>query len=290
VAILVVGAEEVPRLLAARSARRGRSPRRVIPLDGTSITEHHEVLGGVGVVRIAGPFTRIYEAWSAARLVVDGVTDGEPPLAIIGDFVISPAGGPPSRDFQTLHFDFGLPLVPLVPADVARFTALHIPAQMPASDAITRLVPLRPLLAARPWPDLDELVQRLAAYGRSHGARDDALGYTEGSLARMIEAALGGSPVLPSVKTAHEFLCGMEFSSIVDELEFFTERGFRVEAVELDVRLLPGELLIFDNLVLAHGRRGIRRPGELHQRIFGHPLLPVEAQAQLRDRVLTAFR
>jgi hypothetical protein len=262
----------------------------VIPLDGISTRERHELLGDGGVARIAGPFTRIDQAWSEARLVVDAVTDCEPPLAIVGDFVIPSAGGPPSREFQTLHFDFGLPLVPVLPADVARFTALHIPAEMPASAAVTRLVPLRPLLADRPWPELDELVQRLASYGRSHGARDDAVGYTEGSLARVIEAALGGCPVLPSVKTAREFLCGAEFHSVVDELEFFSERGFRVEAVELDVRLLPGELLIFDNLALAHGRRGIRRPGELHQRVFGHPLLPVEEQAQVRDRVLTAFR
>jgi hypothetical protein len=262
----------------------------VIPVDGISTRDPHEVLGDVGVVRIAGPHTRIDEAWREARRVVDEVTEGESPLAIIGDFVIPPAGGPPSRDFQTLHFDFGLPLVPVLPADVARFTALHVPAEMPASDSVTRLVPLRPLLAGRPWPDLDELVQRLAAYGRSHGARDDAVGYAEGSLARVIEAALGGSPVLPSVKADREFLCGTEFSSGSDELEFLSERGFRVEAVELDVRLLPGELLIFDNLALAHGRRGIRRPGELLQRVFGHPLLPVDEQAQLRDRVLTAFR
>ena len=268
---------------------RGRSPYTVIRLDHISTSEHHEALGDVGVVQILGPFTRIDEAWSEARHVVDAVTDGDPPLAIIGDFVVAPAGGPPSRDFQTLHFDFGLPLVPVLPADVARFTALHIPAETPASDAVTRLVPLGPLLAGRPWPDLDELVQRLTAYGRSHGAWDDAVGYTEGSLARMMEAALGGSPVLPSVKTTREFLCGTEFSSVVDELEFLSERGFRVEAVELDVRLLPGELLIFDNLVVAHGRRGVRRPGELHQRVFGHPLLPVEEQAKLRDRVLTAF-
>lgn len=253
-------------------------------------SEHRAVLGSVGVVRIAGPLARCDQAWSEARLVVDAVTDREASLAVIGDFVIPPAGEPASRHFQTLHFDFGLPLVPVVPADVARFTALHIRAEALASDAVTRLVPLRPLLASRLWPDRDELVRRFAAYGRSHGAWDDGVGYAEGSLARMIEAALGGSPVLPSVKATPKFLCGTEFDSLADELAFFSERSLRVEAVEIDVSLRPGELLIFDNLMLAHGRRGIRRPGELNQRVFGHRALPVEQQINIRDHVLDAFR
>jgi hypothetical protein len=243
----------------------------------------------VGVARIAGPFGRLDQAWSEARLVVDAVTHNERPLAIVGDFVLAPVGGPPSREFQTLHFDFGLPLVPVVATDVARFTALHIRSGAPPNDAVTRLVPLRRLLAGRLWPELDGLIERFAAYGRTHGAWDDAAGYTEGSLARVIEAAVGGSPVLPSVKTEREFLCGSEFASVGDELEFFSERGLGLETVEIDVCLRPGELLIFDNLMLAHGRRGIRRPGELHQRVFGHPALPVEQQVTIRDLVLTAF-
>jgi hypothetical protein len=256
----------------------------------TTLREHREVLCDAGVVRITGPFAPIERAWSKARRVVDAVTDGESPLEIIGDFVIPPENGPPSRDFQTLHFDFGLPLVPALPADIARFTALHIPAGTPASDAVTRLVPLRPLLAGHSWPDVDELIRRLAAYGRSHGTRDDELGYAEGSLARLVEAAQGSAPALPSVKAAPEFLCGNEFSSVADELEFFSDRGLRVEAPEVDICLRPGELLIFDNLMLAHGRRGVRRPGELHQRVFGHPSLEVERQVEVRDRVLGAFR
>jgi hypothetical protein len=242
-----------------------------------------------GVVRIPGPFARAEQAWGEARAVIDGATAGDNPLAVIGDFLVPPADGPPSRDFQTLHFDFGLPLLPVVPADVALFTALYMPADMPTSDAVTRLVPLGPLLARRPWPQVDELVSRFAAYGHSHGAWDDAAGYAEGSLARIVEAALGEPAVLPSVKTHPAFLCGNEFASLGDELEFFAERGLRLDAVETDVRLDPGEMLIFDNLLLAHGRRGSRRPGELNQRIFGHPALNVERQLELRDAVLAAF-
>lgn len=256
---------------------------------GISTSERRTVLGEVGVVRIVGPFVRLDQAWSEARAVVDAATDGDAPLAVIGDFVIPPTHGPASRNFQTLHFDFGLPLVPVVQADVAHFTALHIRAEARSSEAVTRLVPLRPLLATSSWPDLGELVRRFTAYGRSHGASDDGAGYAEGSLARLVEAALGGPPVLPSVKTTPEFLCGTEFASLEDELCFFSERGLQVDAVAIEISLRPGELLIFDNLMLAHGRRGIRRPGELNQRVFGHRALPVEQQIETRDRVLGAF-
>ena len=232
---------------------------------------------------------RVDGAWLTAGAVVAAAADYDETVEVIGDFVVPPATGPPSREFQTLHFDFGLPLVPVVPNDVARFTALHVAADQAAGEAATRLVPLRSLLAARQWPDRDELLRRFAAYGASHGAWDDAAGYSEGSLARIIEAAIGHPPVLPSVKTEPGFLCGTEFASLADELRFLTHRELHPEAVGVEICLRPGELLVFDNLAIAHGRRGRRRPGELHQRIFGHRTATVDRQRDLRERVLAAF-
>lgn len=246
------------------------------------------MLGSVGFVRMFRPFAGLEDAWKAAQAIVNEASSG-PSLAVIGDFVIPPLCGPPTRDFQTLHFDFGLPLIPVAPADVARFTALYVAADGPPSDAITRLVPIRALVARRRWSDPDELVRRVASYGHSHGAWDDAAGYIEGSLARIIEAALGQPPVLPSVKTHPDFLCGTEFTSLAGELEFFAQRDLHPESVEIEICLRPGELLVFDNIALAHGRRGSRQPGELDQRIFGHRALPVEEQLALRDRFLRAF-
>lgn len=223
-----------------------------------------------------------------ARAIVDEAST-EPSLAVIGDFVIPPADGSPSRDFQTLHIDFGLPLVPVAPTDVARVTALYVSPSAVSSHAVTRLVPIGALACRRRWPHRDELLRRFAGYGQSHGAWDDAAGYTEGSLARIIEGALGQPPVLPSVKAHREFLCGSEFSSLAGELEFFAKRDLHVETVEIEVCLRPGELLVFDNIALAHGRRGTRQPGELNQRVFGNRALSVEEQLQLRDRFLTNF-
>jgi hypothetical protein len=243
-----------------------------------------------GFVLLDEQFLRADEAFTYARSLIEP-RDGEDiaPLSIIGDFVLPPVDGSATRDFQTLHFDFGLPLDPKANQDIARYTALYIPVDATKVSAVTRLVPLRPLLEQRAWPPGAELLERLVAYGRTHGAWDDALGYVEGSLARIVEAAAGAAPELPSVKTDQQFLCGLEFQSLPAELAFFAHHGLRIEDVALDVPLAPGELLVFDNLALAHGRRGTRAPGELRQRVFGHSRLQSSAQRQLRDRVLSAF-
>ena len=254
-----------------------------------SISDDFTVLSDHGFVVEPGPFARLQDAWSAARVLVDEAAATAARLAVVGDFVIPPPDGPPSRDFQTLHFDFGLPLAPVASADVARFTALHVAVDALPSDAVTRLVPLRLLLAGGPWPNHHELVRRFAVYGDSHGAWDNSAGYAEGSLARIVEAALGHTPALPSVKEDPEFLCGTEFVSLAEEAVFFAQRGLRPDIVGIEVRLRPGELLVFDNLALAHGRRGVRRPGELNQRVFGHRALALDQQLVIRDRVLAAF-
>src|SRR5215217_4573100 len=160
-----------------------------------------------GFVHVNGPFAEPEQAWTAARALIDSSTAGEHPLEVIGEFVIPPLGGPSSRDFQTLHFDFGLPLAPAAPGDVARFTALHVGADTVPGKAETRLVPLRTLVCGRTWPESDELVRRFRAYGESHGAWEGSEGYVEGSLARLIEAALDRPPALPSVREQPGFLC-----------------------------------------------------------------------------------
>jgi hypothetical protein len=231
------------------------------------------------------------DAFDCADALVDErcAAEGLAAPAVIGDFVLPPRGGARTRDFQTLHFDFGLPVDPRVAWDVARYTALYIDAGAEQVSAVTRLVPLAALLGQRTWPPTPELVRRLLVYGRTHGARDEASGYVEGSLARLVEAATGIPPLLPSVKADPEFLCGMEFDSLRAEFEFFRHHGLDVEAVQIEVALRPGELLVFDNLAMAHGRRGIRRPGELRQRVFGDVALSPAAQRRLRDRVLSAW-
>ncbi len=271
--------------------RRARNHAGEVVGENVGVDDSYAMLKSQGFAWIVGDFETLERAFGLARALIDkrSAEDGFASLSVIGDFVIPPRDGQKSRDFQTLHFDFGLPLDPKVEQDVARYTALHIPASIAHVSASTRLVPLTALLNQRTWPARPELVEGLISYGRTYGAWDDAGGYFEGSLARLVEAAAGASPVLPSVKLVSDFLCGLEFDSLAAELAFFGRHGLPLEELEICVALRPGELLIFDNLALAHGRRGARQPGELHQRVFGHKGLSPTAQLEVRDRVLNAF-
>jgi hypothetical protein len=235
---------------------------------------------------LAGARLSVDEAFALAHRLVTEAAGREPD--VVGRFVVPPADGLPTRPFQTLHVDFGMPLDPVRPTDVATHTALHVPFGSPTEGAITRLVPLDALLAQRSWPDRDELERRLASYGRTHGAWVPADGYTEGSLARLLEAATG-APVLPGVRDHPGFLCGTEFDSAAAEAGHLAALGLDVDAVAVDVRLAPGDLLVFDNHAMAHGRRGRRLPGELHQRFFGVAAMEVDALLRLRGRLLDRF-
>ena len=159
--------------------------------DNLGVDDQVAQLNDRGFVWIRNGFPTLEEALDAARALIDArcAADGLEHLAAIGDFVLPPIDGQPRRGFQTLHFDFGLPLDPKLDQDVARYTALHIPSDVGSVSAVTRLVPLARLLSQRTWPPFVELLGGLIAYGRTHGAWDDARGYVEGSLARVVEGA-----------------------------------------------------------------------------------------------------
>lgn len=243
-----------------------------------------------GFVWIQSAFDTPADAFAKSQELIEECTacNGDEVLSVIGDFILPPPDGKTSRDFQTLHFDFGLPLRPVREQDVARYTALFTPRSAVGVTAVTRLVPLDALLGQRRWPEQATLIENLIAYGESHGAWEDADGYCEGSLARVLEGAVGATR-LPSVKSTPGFLCGMEFDNLAAELRFLKSLGLDAEAVQVEVPVRPGDLLVFDNHAVAHGRRGSREPGEVHQRIYGHRSLSPTAQRALRDRFLAVF-
>ena len=94
-----------------------------------------------------GRFATSEDAWRCADEYVAASDVVAAPIEMIGTFVVPPPAGRVSRNFQTLHFDFGVPLVPFAAADVARLTALHVPAWVSSAQALTRFVGLRPLLS-----------------------------------------------------------------------------------------------------------------------------------------------
>ena len=114
------------------------------------VRDEADELNSSGFVRLAGPFRTANDADEVSFAVVDAcrLRNGLPPLSIIGGFVLAPLDGGETRDFQTLHFDFGLPLDPKIEQEVARFTALYVPANAARVQAVTRLVPLVALWAS----------------------------------------------------------------------------------------------------------------------------------------------
>ena len=219
----------------------------------------------------------------------DRVGRGNASFDVIGEFVLAPPDGPASRSFQTLHIDFGVPLIATRAADVARFAAVHVAADARLTRAWTRLVAFAPLLAERRWPDHDQLIDRFAAYGHTHvpgmalratpraaspgssKPRSAIHPYWPASRPPRGSVVVWSSPACPrrsrSSPTAASRLMGSSRKSTLD----------------------PGELLIFDNQLVAHGRRGSRQPGELHQRVIGHRHAPPDQQRAIRDQFLTAF-
>ena len=243
----------------------------------------------VGFVHVRHRHATPGRAWERAREIGgaagagDELAAGMPPLEDVGEFALPPAGVR-QRPFQALHIDFGVPIASSKPLDVARFTALHVGAGRVRSGARTRIAFLPELLRRRCWPPAPVLLARLRAYGRLQQLGET---YVEGILARLVEAA-DAEASLPR-SGADGFLCGMEFASLAEERAFLALRGLDVQRVEQEVLLEPGELLVFDNLTTAHGRIGVRAPGELHQLCLGYRGLDPARQAVLRDRVLAAF-
>jgi hypothetical protein len=238
-----------------------------------------------GAAQVAGRWPDHVAAWRAALRItsqaraLDPLCAGLPALAVVGEFTLPPPGTV-QRGFQALHIDYGIPRLAGPPVDIARFTALYLDPAKAGSGAATRIVPLRPLLTQRPWPAPGVIAQRLC--GDAGPGR-----LVEGILARIIEAA-DHSTDLPA-PGSDGFLCGMEFPTLAAERRYFARHGLPLKATEQQIVLSGGELLLFDNLAVAHGRRGQRSPGELHQLCIGFPALGLAGQRRLLHHILATF-
>ena len=115
------------------------------------------------MVQVAGRFSTPEDAWRRAGRARRRSRRDHRTHRDDRRLPVPPREGPPSRDFPTLHFDFGVPLVPAVSAAVTRLTVRHVPATASFAQASRRFAASRPLLSGRAWPGPGELVRRFVA-------------------------------------------------------------------------------------------------------------------------------
>jgi hypothetical protein len=241
-----------------------------------------ERLATHGFVLIAQRFSSVEEAWAAALSVArrardfgDGASEC---LEVVGEFNLPPDGSE-QRDFQALHVDFGFPRLGVDAVDLALYTALYIDANHESSGTATRLAPLRHLLRQRAWPAPTLIAEHLRS-GTGDGRA------VEGVMARIIECVDQSQDLPPQDDS---FLCGMEFSSIDEEERYFRRHGIELQEAEQSVVLGSGDLLLFDNLAIAHGRYGHRAPRELHQLCIGLRAVDRATQAEFLEALADRF-
>jgi len=207
-----------------------------------------------------------------------------------------PAESEPSP-FLALHFDRGHPLFPTRGETLYLYAGFYFPRHQRPGTAVTRIVPLRKLLAQRAWGEPGRIEQRLRAYALSHGSSwdwDRDSGNRVSCFARILDA-LGSAPKLTNFQEIQKdrwysaSRAGHEFESDIEEQDFYQSFGLRLEDVEAHVVLRPGDLLVIDNVNAIHGRIGRRLSGEIEHFLVGMRNAPPATCASLRGWLIEQF-
>ncbi|RJQ19973.1 hypothetical protein C4580_04785 [Candidatus Woesearchaeota archaeon] len=170
----------------------------------------------------------------------------------------------------SLHFEMGLPVIPVEETTrVHALLCLHIPKNETASEVKTRLLPIDGLLAGR------AVEEALTNYVKKYGAGWN--GHNSGRIlcaGQLLDAAAGKSEL--SYMREHriaEWFNQDENGNVqdgrVNERAFFRKHGIVLSEREKSFVLQQGDLLIIDNLRVAHGREGRRPAEELVQLLYG---------------------
>ncbi len=180
-----------------------------------------------------------------------------------------------ATSFQVLHFDMGIPLVESENQMYITHVGLYLP---PTTDheitASTRIVELAGLLNT-PNINPNLLENNLVEYVKNHGdgwENNNTLRLA--CFARFLDAALGTRELAAEIdKTVGQFfntdkrLSGEEAYS--QESLFYGNRGINIKAIERQIKLKPGQLLVIDNSRVIHGRIGQRKAKEVYNFMFG---------------------
>jgi hypothetical protein len=208
-----------------------------------------------------------------------------------------PGSDDTTRNFQCLHFDGGIPLLVNSPQDLVLFTALYLPKTGTPSSASTRFIDLDAITQQARWGTLPHLEDRLTTYWKNLGSSwnwDDDRSYKESCFARIVDAFSGTEELTNFRKTPQSEWSkasreGNEFGSIEDESAFFKRHGIEIEAVAKSIKLQPGQLILFDNTRMVHGRVGRRKKHEIFQMSYGLKNVSEDASREFATQFLLSF-
>src|SRR5262249_10604377 len=101
--------------------------------------------------------------------------------------------------------------------------------------------------------------------------------YRLASFARVLDAACGEHQLIQFIdhstaewfKSDYDIFNGDKKSGLASEYVFYKDCGISLEAVEEQICIQPGQLLIIDNMRAVHGRVGSRHPREIVQFLYG---------------------
>jgi hypothetical protein len=203
--------------------------------------------------------------------------------------------------FQALHFDYGLPLLP-VDEDAYKsldiIAALYYPhSAQKGSGAATRIVQLSKIAdqVKGRFKDVENKIMHYVGHYGDGWIKPAPYNTKRISIfARLLDAcsddsvfstqieAHSQSFFLPEGDVRHE-----EFPRLQLEMEQQYYKGFGIDlsAVEERIVLKPGQLLLIDNIRCVHGRIGYRNSKELWQFLYSLKEAPDQLIARVRKYV-----
>lgn len=199
--------------------------------------------------------------------------------------------------FVALHFEMGAPLIAIDDqTTVCSLMGLYFPHDSEPNEVRTRTLHLGGLLSSHRWPDEREVEDALKFYAENYG---DGWGdYSTGRLscvARLLDGAVSDNE-LSFMKSFKETDCfnrsadGEWVDGYQEEIDYFLSHGFLIETWEKRYTLRPGDLLIIDNLRVAHGQIGQREPEEIYQFIYGTNRATAFDVDQLRRQLVSTLK
>lgn len=180
--------------------------------------------------------------------------------------------------YQVLHLDMGQPIISKEPQDMYLITGLYLDKKKESVTAKTRVMSLRGLFKDKKWGGKRIIEKRIIKYAQKYGDGWFNPGRVNtkrlACFARILDAVAGTFELKDDFnKTMGQWFRDEERlgvdESMKNEYEFYKKRGIKLENLEEHIQLKPGQLLVFDNTRVIHGRAGKRKRKEVWQIMYG---------------------